>query len=89
GAWDSCSGTDGLCIDTSVYSCSSSTLSNLCPGGADIQCCPAPAGVESGSCHEDGTGLCGRTEDCSEATIPGLCPGPSGVTCCPSSSGKP
>lgn len=85
GAWASCSGTEGLCIDTSVYSCSTPTLFNLCPGEADIRCCPAPDGVMAGSCYTGGTGLCGRTEDCGVTTVTNICPGPLGVTCCPSS----
>lgn len=83
GTWSDCSGTAGLCIDTSVYTCSTNTLFNLCPGGNNIRCCPAPAGIQSGSCYSDNIGLCGRTEDCSTTTITNKCPGPSGVTCCP------
>lgn len=84
GSWASCSGVAGVCINTSVYSCTRSTLTGRCPGGASIRCCPRPGGVRSSAC---GTGLCMRTSDCPRSTLTGRCPGPSGITCCP--AGRP
>lgn len=85
GAWCVCRETAGVCIDTDVYSCSSSTLSGLCPGASNILCCPYPGGVIPSSCSEEELGSCTRTENCPSSTLSGECPGPSQVKCCQNS----
>lgn len=81
GIWEPCSTTPGTCIDTSSYSCTTSTLTGLCPGPVNVRCCPSPGGISFGSCAS--IGVCTRTSLCSTTTKTGLCPGPSGIKCCP------
>lgn len=82
GEWVACTGRPGVCINTSAYGCSTAVVSSVCPGPAEIKCCPRPGGVTSGSCLSERIGLCTRTEQCTGTSVSGKCPGPSGITCC-------
>lgn len=87
GEWASCSSSAGLCINADAYSCSNPVVSGQCPGGSNILCCQAPAGIPYGTCISSHNGLCMRSLDCGVSTISGLCPGPSGIVCCPGAAG--
>jgi predicted chitinase len=81
GEWSACSSNRGTCIDIASHSCTTATLTGLCPGGTSIQCCPAAGGIATSTCTAAG-GLCKRTDTCT-GTSGGLsCPGPSFVQCC-------
>lgn len=80
--WGACSRDSGVCINTSLRTCTTSTRSGQCPGPANIRCCPAPGGIQSSQCSARG-GTCMRSVTCaSGSTRTGLCPGPASVTCC-------
>ncbi len=67
----------GRCISTS--SCSGKSVSGLCPGAANIQCC-IPKGD---SCTANGrSGICISTSSCVGKSVPGLCAGPAHIKCC-------
>jgi hypothetical protein len=70
---------NGACQNSAIK-CSAGYKSGLCPGPANIKCCPMSTPSCSGSCQD--TSL-----SCGTGYQSGKCPGPSSVKCCPSSGG--
>jgi len=69
----------GLCQNTK-NSCGSGYKTGLCPGPANIKCCPMSTPSCSGQCQD--TSL-----SCGNGYQTGKCPGPSNMKCCPSGGG--
>jgi len=72
-------GCAGTCQNT-ANSCASGYKSGMCPGPANIKCCPQATPRCSGQCQD--TSL-----SCGGSYVSGLCPGPSNVKCCQSGGG--
>jgi len=72
-------GCPGVCQSTS-NSCGSGYRSGLCPGPANIKCCPQSVSRCSGQCQD--TSL-----SCSGSYASGLCPGAANIKCCQSGGG--
>lgn len=87
----------GECINTNTHSCNgAATLSNKCPGGANVRCCPHP-GTKAMNTRPPSPpsttpqpATCGgecadiNKFDCKGASFQrGLCPGSNSNLCCP------
>lgn len=85
GEWAACTdgSKKGMCINTLTQSCTTSTVSGLCPGPSEVRCCLYPAGATSSGCTGAGVGVCTLQSVCPTTAKSGLCPGPSQVMCCP------
>jgi len=70
----------GLCQDNSL-SCSSSYQPGLCPGPANIECCPMPTPNCPGQCQDNSL-------SCSNY-VSGLCPGGDNIECCEGDNPNP
>ena len=69
----------GVCKDDRAFACTVSFVSSLCPGSANMRCCPSGEAKCSGECIDT------LSQTCSVGTQTGKCPGASNVRCCPSS----
>jgi len=71
----------GICEST-ANSCSSGYEAGLCPGPANIECCPMPTPSCNGQCQDNSL-------PCSGSYKAGECPGPNNIQCCTSSGPPP
>eukprot|EP01047_Picozoa_sp_COSAG01_P052379 COSAG01_NODE_5503_length_4218_cov_26.861374_5_plen_181_part_00 len=71
----------GVCQSTSAR-CASSYKSGLCPGPAQVQCCPEPTPSCGGQCQQNSLPCAGRY-------LTGLCPGGNSIQCCAASGPTP
>jgi len=70
----------GVCQDKTKVSCAAGYQSGMCPGNANIVCCPMSTPSCSGQCSDNSV-------PCSTGYQSGKCPGASNIQCCPTSSG--
>ena len=84
--------TSGACWDSLQTTCSAAFASGLCPGAANIRCCPTGMEREAsfedtctGQCIDVGTHVCAS----GEAPLNVNCAGPVNRQCCPSGLGRP
>ena len=73
----------GICKSTST--CSGKSVSGLCAGAADNQCC-IPTGTICSA--NGGNGVCVSTSSCAGTSVSGHCPGAADVQCCVSTVGS-
>jgi len=66
---------NGACQNKSSDPCSSGYVANLCPGGADIECCKEVTDSCPGACQD-------KSLACHGTYKTGLCPGSANVVCC-------
>lgn len=64
----------GVCQSTSAQ-CASGYKSGLCPGPAQVQCCPEPTPSCGGQCQQNSLSCAGKY-------LTGLCPGGNSIQCC-------
>jgi len=76
GAAGSC---PGVCQSNSI-ACGAGYRSGLCPGGADIQCCPMATSSCNGQCQQNSL-------PCGGSYVAGDCPGAANIQCCTSGGG--
>jgi hypothetical protein len=85
--WDACianGDSGGVCIDTTLFSCSAATITGACGGGNNIRCCPPDGGAQVSGCAG---GTCALATTCtsrggSGGSGCGSTAESAGVTCC-------
>jgi len=70
----------GVCQDKTRVGCSAGYKSGLCPGGANIVCCPMSTPSCAGQCSDNSV-------SCSTGYQSNKCPGDSRIQCCPTTGG--
>jgi len=77
----------GVCQDSNSLPCATGYRTGLCPGPANIKCCPDGSSIghnTRGSGSRSGVCQDSNVMACATGYLTGLCPGPANIKFCPS-----